>query len=68
MRVATREDIILAKLRWYRRGGEQSGVQWRDLTRLAAINHDVLDLDHLRRWAHALGVHDLLEGLLARPL
>jgi hypothetical protein len=64
LRVATREDILLAKLRWYRQGDEQSEVQRRDIQGLVALNRDDLDRDYLRRWASALGVSDLLARFL----
>lgn len=34
--VATAEDILLAKLRWYREGGEVSDRQWYDITGIVA--------------------------------
>ncbi len=64
--VAAVEDILLAKLRWFRTGGEVSAVQERDIQRLVALNRDQLDLTHLAQWAAALGVSDLLERAIAR--
>lgn len=64
--VAAVEDILLAKLRWYRTGGEVSAVQERDIQRLVTLNRDQLDLTHLAQWAAALGVSDLLERAIAR--
>jgi predicted nucleotidyltransferase len=64
LRVATVEDILLAKLRWYRLGGEESGVQRRDIQGLIALNKAEMDTAHLRRWASALGVADLLARFL----
>ena len=40
--VATTEDILLAKLRWYRLGGEESEVQRRDIRGPIALNGDSL--------------------------
>lgn len=65
VRVASAEDTILAKLRWYRMGGEVSDRQWRDVQGVVLAQRPRLDLDYLRRWATALGVSDLLERLLA---
>lgn len=65
VRVATREDILLAKLRWYRLGGETSEVQRRDLQGLIALNRGEFDEPYLRAWARRLGVDDLLEQFLA---
>jgi hypothetical protein len=62
--VASAEDIVLAKLQWYRAGGEVSDRQWNDITGLLATNPD-LDFDYVRSWADRLGVHDLLTKALA---
>lgn len=59
--VDTAENTLLRKLEWYRRGGEVSERQWRDVQAIARIQSDRLDLDHLRRWATLLNVTDLLE-------
>ncbi|MCY4220670.1 MAG: hypothetical protein OXD35_03330 [Thiotrichales bacterium] len=63
--IASAEDTILAKLRWYRLGGETSGRQWRDVQGVIELRGATLDLAYLRRWAPTLGVDDLLEGALA---
>jgi hypothetical protein len=60
LRVTTAEDILLAKLRWYRLGGEQSATQPRDIGRLIALNSPELDWPYIERWALRLGVTDLL--------
>ncbi|HET7584207.1 MAG TPA: hypothetical protein VFK13_04830 [Gemmatimonadaceae bacterium] len=65
LRVATVEDILLAKLRWYRLGGEASEVQQRDIRGIIALNRGALDLEHLKRWSVALGIVDLTERFLA---
>ena len=62
--VCTAEDTILAKLEWYRMGGEVSERQWRDVLGVVAVQGQRLDLDYLRRWATELGVGDLLERAL----
>lgn len=62
-RVASAEDTILAKLEWYRQGGEVSDRQWRDVVSIVAVQGNRLDWDYLRRQAIALGVIDLLEKL-----
>ena len=63
--VASAEDILLAKLRWYRMGGEVSERQWNDLTDIVGTNPD-LDLVYLRLWAVRLNVEDLLEKALSQ--
>lgn len=59
IRVATREDILLAKLRRYRLGDESSEQQRRDIQGIIALNRELLDRAYLHRWAAVLGVDDL---------
>lgn len=63
--VYTPEDILLQKLRWYRRGNEVSDRQWRDVVGIVAVQGNRLDEPYLERGAGALGVSDLLERALA---
>src|SRR2546430_1584758 len=63
--VATPEDVILSKLRWFHLGGEVSEQQWHDVLGVIAVQGDGLDLSYLREWAEYLGVADLLEKALA---
>jgi hypothetical protein len=65
--VDTAEHTILRKLEWYRRGGEESGQQWRDVLAIVRIQGDRLDRDRLHRWAPHLGVEDLLQRVMAEP-
>jgi hypothetical protein len=58
------EDIVLAKLEWYRMGNEISDRQWRDILGVLMIQEDRLDHPYLRRMADKLGVADLLESAL----
>ena len=64
--VDTAEHTLLRKLEWYRRGGELSERQWRDVQAIARVQGDRLDREQLRRWATRLGVSDLLERVI-RP-
>ena len=59
------EDILLQKLRWYRRGGEVSDRQWRDIAAIVRVQGRRLDRDYLREGAAILGVSDLLDLALA---
>ncbi len=59
------EDIVLAKLEWYRLGGEVSDRQWQDVIGVLTVQAEDLDLDYLRHWAEQLCVWDLLERALA---
>lgn len=64
--VDTAEDTILRKLEWYRRGGETSERQWRDVIGVVDAQSSRLDRIYLREWAARLGVSDLTERLLRR--
>jgi hypothetical protein len=56
----TAEDIILAKLEWFRSGGEVSERQWNDILGVLRVQANRLDLNYLRKWAKELAVRDLL--------
>lgn len=58
------EDILLQKLRWYRRGGEVSDRQWRDIAAIVRVQGSRLDREYLRDGAGILGVSDLLDRAL----
>lgn len=62
--VATAEDVILAKLDWYRKGNEVSDQQWRDVVGIFKANLGNLDDQYMRATAEQLRVLDLLEKLL----
>jgi len=62
--VATAEDTLLAKLEWYRMGGEVSERQWRDVLGILEVQAENLDLEYLRKWAKELKVSDLFEQAL----
>ncbi len=62
--VATAEDTILAKLRWYRAGNEISTNQWNDVVGILGTSLHTLDLHYLRTWAEELGLTDLLDRAL----
>lgn len=64
--VISAEDIILAKLHWYREGGEVSERQWNDLVNLLTVQAGRLDLAYLRAEARRLNVADLLLRLMNR--
>ena len=62
--IASAEDTVLAKLEWYRLGGEVSDQQWRDIAAVLKVQATALDRDYLFRWSHLLGVSDLLTRAL----
>lgn len=63
--VASPEDMVLQKLRWYRMTGERSDRQWRDVQGVLLEQGDALDAAYMRRFAPEAGVADLLERVLA---
>lgn len=62
--VSSAEDIVLAKLEWYRRGGEVSERPWTDVMGVLEASASVLDLPYLQRGGAELGVGDLMERAL----
>lgn len=59
--VDTPEDTIIRKLEWFRRGGESSERQWRDVVGVLRTQAGSLDDAYLRAWAERLAVLGLLE-------
>jgi hypothetical protein len=64
IRLASPEDIILNKLRWFRQDGIESAKQWRDVQSIIRVQAQALDRDYLRAWAATLTLSDLLEAAL----
>ncbi len=62
--LASPEDTLLAKLEWYKRGGEVSERQWTDVLGILRVGGAGLDLGYLRESARELAVADLLERAL----
>jgi hypothetical protein len=62
--LATPEDVILSKLRWYRPGGEMSERQLTDVAGIIKVQGQRLDVSYMRDWADKLNVRDLLEKAL----
>ncbi len=60
----TPEDILLAKLHWFRLGGELSEVQWRDIRGIVRGCANTLDRAYLQQGAAKAGVCDLLDKAL----
>jgi len=57
-------EPALAKLEWFRLGGEVSERQWRDVLGILELQAGNLDLRYLHEWAKELHVRDLLESAL----
>ena len=64
----TPEDILLAKLYWFRSGGEVSEVQWRDIQGVVRACASTFDRNYLQQSAAKVGVSDLLEKALKEGL
>lgn len=62
--VLSAEDVVLAKLEWFRIGGEVSERQWRDILGVLKTQQSALDVNYLRQWAQSLSVADLMERAL----
>ena len=56
----TPEDILLQKLRWFRKGHEVSDRQWRDVLGILLVQGEALDRSYLSERAEQLGLSDLL--------
>ena len=61
--VASPEDVVLAKLRWFDQGGRTSERQWSDILGVLRVQGDRIDWAHIEEWAPRLGVVDLLAKL-----
>ncbi len=64
--IISAEGIVLAKLVWYRAGGEVSEQQWRDIAGVLTISGPEFDRVWLEHWATRLGVRDLLTRVEAQ--
>ena len=64
--VYTPEDIVLQKLRWFRRGGEVSDRQWGDVLGVLAVCAGRLDIGYMRAQASVIAVEGLLEQALSQ--
>jgi hypothetical protein len=62
--LAQPEDILLAKIEWFRLGGGVSDRQWRDILGIVKMQCFNLDFEYLEHWAREINVADLLEKAL----
>jgi len=59
---ASSEDTILAKLIWAKKS--ESEKQFNDALGIIKIQKENLNYDYLKKWAHEIGVYDLLQEIL----
>lgn len=59
--VTSPEAIVLQKLLWYRKSGEVSERQWRDVVGVLKAQSKTLDVRAMKTWGQRLGVDDLLQ-------
>jgi hypothetical protein len=58
--LASPEDIVLHKIRWFVSGGKVSDRQWNDIVKVIEIQLGKLDMTYMARWAAHFEVTDLL--------
>jgi hypothetical protein len=56
------EDIIIAKVQWYKIGGFVSERQWLDVIGVIKVQGDLLDKKYLKRWSQKLGLASLMQN------
>ena len=62
--IASAEDIIIQKLRWFRLGGEVSEKQWNDVLGVVRVQFDKLDFNYLKTRSEKYDLTILLEKVL----
>jgi len=64
VRVASAEDVVVAKLAWYESGGRVSERQWSDVLGVLRAAGETFDHTYALRAAQSLGITALLEAAL----
>ncbi|MEN6383989.1 MAG: hypothetical protein ABFD79_02195 [Phycisphaerales bacterium] len=59
--LASPEDVILLKLKWYKAADCISDRQWSDVKGVLMVQKQRLDYDYLNTWASKLGLADLFQ-------
>ena len=62
--VGSPEDIVLAKLEWYRKGGKRSERQWNDVLGVLKVQGESIDCVYCNKWARRLGLTQLLDAAI----
>ena len=63
--VASPEDVVLAKLRWFDKGKRAVARHWTDVVAVVQAQGAEMDWMHLETWGQRLGVGDLVGRLRA---
>jgi hypothetical protein len=63
--IATAEDTVIAKLSWFRKGGDVSDRQWSDVLGILKVQKNKLDYEYIQQWSERLEVGDLLAKALS---
>jgi predicted nucleotidyltransferase len=63
--IASAEDTVLAKLRWFKQGGGVSDRQWNDIVSILSLQKEKLDYVYLKQWGARLGLTELLEKAIS---
>lgn len=59
--LASPEDMVLTKLRWFVLGNQISDRQWNDIVQVLEIQEGLLDEKYLNHWADFFRVRELLD-------
>ena len=62
--IASPEDVVLMRLKWYRDGEAPADDQWNDILGVLKVQAPTLNLNYLRHVAQTLNVSGLLEQAL----
>lgn len=68
LRIASAEDILVMKLRWYELGNRVSDRQWNDIVQVIEVQGHHLDRDYVRQWANHFELLDLAEEAFTEAL
>jgi hypothetical protein len=58
------EDVILAKLQYYKEGGSEKHM--RDIASMFKVSGDEIDRDYIVRWAEQLGVTEQWQAVVRK--
>jgi hypothetical protein len=61
LQIASAEDMVIEKLRWYELGQRISDRQWKDVQGILEVKKGSLNLDYLRDYADELNLSELLK-------